>query len=102
MIRHLRMELSNLQLSLQRNIQTNPQQFDLCQKCFILMVSIDSSCLIKKYFEGFLKIIGEFLLRPLYVSVYADGSICLDILQNRWSPTYDASAILTSIQVSYP
>lgn len=33
------------------------------------------------------------------LSVYADGSICLDILQNRWSPTYDASAILTSIQV---
>merc|ERR1711972_1245677 len=25
-------------------------------------------------------------------------SICLDILQNRWSPTYDVSAILTSIQ----
>lgn len=32
-------------------------------------------------------------------SVYADGSICLDILQNRWSPTYDVSSILTSIQV---
>ena len=32
-------------------------------------------------------------------SVYADGGICLDILQNRWSPTYDVSAILTSIQV---
>lgn len=31
--------------------------------------------------------------------VYADGSICLDILQNRWSPTYDVSSILTSIQV---
>lgn len=31
-------------------------------------------------------------------AVYADGSICLDILQNRWSPTYDVSAILTSIQ----
>lgn len=32
-------------------------------------------------------------------AVYADGSICLDILQNRWSPTYDVSSILTSIQV---
>lgn len=35
-------------------------------------------------------------------AVYADGSICLDILQNRWSPTYDVSSILTSIQVSLP
>lgn len=33
--------------------------------------------------------------------VYADGSICLDILQNRWSPTYDVSSILTSIQVCF-
>ena len=31
-------------------------------------------------------------------TVYNDGSICLDILQTRWSPTYDVSAILTSIQ----
>lgn len=31
--------------------------------------------------------------------VYADGSICLDILQNQWSPIYDVAAILTSIQV---
>ncbi|OUC44091.1 hypothetical protein D917_09329 [Trichinella nativa] len=32
-------------------------------------------------------------------NVYSDGSICLDILQNRWSPTYDVAAILTSLQV---
>lgn len=32
------------------------------------------------------------------VVVYADGQICLDILQNQWSPIYDVSAILTSIQ----
>jgi ubiquitin-protein ligase len=34
------------------------------------------------------------------VGVYADGSICLDILQNQWSTIYDIAAILTSIQVS--
>lgn len=37
----------------------------------------------------------------LSCSVYADGSICLDILQNQWSPIYDVAAILTSIQVSF-
>lgn len=31
-------------------------------------------------------------------NVYANGELCLDILQNRWSPTYDVAAILTSIQ----
>lgn len=31
-------------------------------------------------------------------NVYASGELCLDILQNRWSPTYDVSAILTSVQ----
>ena len=31
-------------------------------------------------------------------NVYSNGDLCLDILQNRWSPTYDVCAILTSIQ----
>lgn len=30
--------------------------------------------------------------------VYADGSICLDILQNNWSSIYDVGAVLTSLQ----
>ena len=40
----------------------------------------------------------RFLSKMFHPNVYADGSICLDILQNRWSPTYDVSSILTSIQ----
>lgn len=36
--------------------------------------------------------------RMSFVLVYADGSICLDILQRNWSPTYDVCAILTSIR----
>lgn len=43
----------------------------------------------------------RFVSKVFHPNVYADGGICLDILQNRWSPTYDVSAILTSIQVSY-
>lgn len=40
----------------------------------------------------------KFASKMFHPNVYADGSICLDILQNRWSPTYDVSSILTSIQ----
>jgi ubiquitin-conjugating enzyme E2 A len=42
--------------------------------------------------------IVRFVSKMFHPNVYADGGICLDILQNRWSPTYDVSAILTSIQ----
>lgn len=42
-----------------------------------------------------------FLVLCCYSIVYADGSICLDILQNQWSPIYDVAAILTSIQVLF-
>ncbi|KRX61111.1 Ubiquitin-conjugating enzyme E2 1 [Trichinella sp. T9] len=40
----------------------------------------------------------KFLSKMFHPNVYSDGSICLDILQNRWSPTYDVAAILTSLQ----
>ena len=43
----------------------------------------------------------RFMSKMFHPNVYADGGICLDILQNRWSPTYDVSAILTSIQVCW-
>lgn len=31
-------------------------------------------------------------------SVYQDGTLCLDIIQNKWSPSYTVSSVLTSIQ----
>jgi len=40
----------------------------------------------------------KFVTKLFHPNVYADGSICLDILQNKWSPIYDVSGILTSIQ----
>ncbi|TIA88899.1 hypothetical protein E3P99_02345 [Wallemia hederae] len=40
----------------------------------------------------------KFTSKMFHPNVYANGELCLDILQNRWSPTYDVAAVLTSIQ----
>lgn len=40
----------------------------------------------------------RFVTQMFHPNIYADGQICLDILQNQWSPIYDIAAILTSIQ----
>jgi ubiquitin-protein ligase len=40
----------------------------------------------------------KFISKIFHPNVYANGELCLDILQNRWSPTYDVVAILTSVQ----
>ena len=31
-------------------------------------------------------------------NVFGDGSLCLDIIQDKWSPIYSVSSILTSVQ----
>lgn len=41
----------------------------------------------------------KFVSKMFHPNIYGDGRLCLDILQSRWSPTYDVAAILTSIQV---
>jgi hypothetical protein len=48
--------------------------------------------------NGIENILLEIFFLIFCVLVYADGSICLDILQRNWSPTYDVCAILTSIR----
>ena len=40
----------------------------------------------------------RFVSTMFHPNIYADGGICLDILQNQWSPIYDVGAILPSIQ----
>ena len=40
----------------------------------------------------------RFVNKVFHPNVYNDGTICIDILQHHWSPIYDVSAILTSLQ----
>lgn len=40
----------------------------------------------------------RFLSRLFHPNIYIDGHICLDILQNQWSPLCDIAGVLASIQ----
>jgi len=40
----------------------------------------------------------KFTTKMFHPNIYNDGSICLDILQNQWAPSYDIASVLTSIQ----
>lgn len=40
----------------------------------------------------------KFLTPVFHPNVYRDGSICMDIMKSQWSPVYDVSALLLSIQ----
>lgn len=40
----------------------------------------------------------RFVSSLFHPNIYADGKICLDILQAQWTPSYDVAAILASIQ----
>jgi ubiquitin-conjugating enzyme E2 A len=40
----------------------------------------------------------RFLTPIFHPNIYKNGNICLDILQNKWSPVYDIKSVLISIQ----
>jgi ubiquitin-protein ligase len=52
-------------------------------------------CAARRFFCDCFVTVIPFLPCP----VYNDGQICLDILQNHWSPIYDVAAVLASLQV---
>ena len=40
----------------------------------------------------------KFLTQMFHPNIYRDGKICLDILQDKWSPVYDIRSVLISLQ----
>jgi len=39
-----------------------------------------------------------FVSEMFHPNIYLNGDLCLDILKNRWTPSYDVQAVLVSIQ----
>eukprot|EP00295_Goniomonas_pacifica_P009078 CAMPEP_0175841846 /NCGR_PEP_ID=MMETSP0107_2-20121207/20156_1 /TAXON_ID=195067 ORGANISM="Goniomonas pacifica, Strain CCMP1869" /NCGR_SAMPLE_ID=MMETSP0107_2 /ASSEMBLY_ACC=CAM_ASM_000203 /LENGTH=159 /DNA_ID=CAMNT_0017155859 /DNA_START=18 /DNA_END=497 /DNA_ORIENTATION=+ len=40
----------------------------------------------------------RFTTKMFHPNVYQDGTLCLDIISNKWSPSYTVGSVLTSIQ----
>lgn len=40
----------------------------------------------------------RFTSEVFHPNVYADGTLCMDIIQDQWSPIHNVSTLLTSIQ----
>ncbi|ELA46231.1 hypothetical protein VCUG_02277 [Vavraia culicis subsp. floridensis] len=40
----------------------------------------------------------KFISKVYHPNIYANGDLCLDILTNRWSPTFNVMTILMSVQ----
>ena len=58
---------------------------------FILKISFDEKYPIKAPSV-------RFITNMFHPNIYKDGKICVDILQNEWSPTQNVSTILQSIR----
>merc|ERR1711973_548848 len=41
----------------------------------------------------------RFLCQMFHPNVYKDGSICLDLINDKWRPTYGVVSILQSVQM---
>ena len=41
----------------------------------------------------------RFVTEMFHPNIFPDGTLCLDIIQDRWNPVYTVSTILTSVQV---
>jgi len=40
----------------------------------------------------------KFVSEMFHPNIFADGSLCLDIIQDKWKPIYTVSSILSSVQ----
>ena len=84
----------------------SPDEDNIFSWTAVIIGSVDTPfedgifCLTLKFSEEYPNKppVVKFTTKMFHPNIYQDGSICLDILKERWSPSYDVTAILTSIQ----
>ena len=87
-------------------INASPDEDNIFSWTAVIIGSVDTPfedgifCLTLKFSEEYPNKppVVKFTTKMFHPNIYQDGSICLDILKERWSPSYDVTAILTSIQ----
>jgi ubiquitin-conjugating enzyme E2 A len=104
--RKLMRDLNQLQAQPPHGVSGAPNESDLCRWVCVITGPQDTPWeggifrLTMHFTEEYPNKppIVTFISPIFHPNVYADGKICLDILDKRWSPAFGISAILTSIQ----
>ena len=104
--RRLMKDLKRLKEQEDRTIYATPFEDDILTWCAVIIGPKDTIfedgtfSLVLNFKESYPQHPPEvrFISKMFHPNIYANGLLCLDILKNRWSPTYDVYGVLMSIQ----
>lgn len=104
--RRLMRDLKSLKEQKDGTIYASPFEDDILTWCAVIIGPKDTFfedgtfSLVLNFRESYPQSPPEvkFVSKMFHPNIYPNGDLCLDILKNRWSPTYDVYGVLMSIQ----